>query len=423
MSGATMAPRLSFARADEINWKNLSQIIRFRPNTRPVELLHEPMVLRRIKGRQVALIADAAAAEQILFVRPHDFPKSEVQRKLACVALGEGISGTRGEQSAQQRRAIRPLFSAVLKECLAQVTVEATADAVGRWRRKGTIDLGLEMSDLALQIAWATLFGPGRYEGRDPVVTQTVQEIARASRADFLDNSKIVKRLTRHFIDSGRWKKVADSSPFSQITNPAGHSAMKLSQAELEANASVLIASGHVSTGISLAWIAWLMAALPERQNQLRESLGTWQAPERSPLLAATMNEALRLFPAVPEAMRDAKVPFEIDGVPLERGALLIVSLYALHRSQRYWEAPDSFSPERFLSGPKAPRGAFIPFSGGPYGCLGAAIAQEEISQVISSVMSQVRLKLQDRDEPAPGLETGVCLYPDRPLLVEVAGL
>lgn len=35
----------------------------------------------------------------------------------------------------------------------------------------------------------------------------------------------------------------------------------------------------------------------------------------------------------------------------------------------RYWDDPDAFKPERFLG--NYPRDAFLPFSGGPRGCIG----------------------------------------------------
>lgn len=35
----------------------------------------------------------------------------------------------------------------------------------------------------------------------------------------------------------------------------------------------------------------------------------------------------------------------------------------------RYWDEPEAFKPERFLG--NYPRDAFLPFSGGPRGCIG----------------------------------------------------
>lgn len=35
----------------------------------------------------------------------------------------------------------------------------------------------------------------------------------------------------------------------------------------------------------------------------------------------------------------------------------------------RHWDNPEAFKPERFLG--NYPRDAFLPFSGGPHGCIG----------------------------------------------------
>ncbi|WP_310622182.1 cytochrome P450 [Flexibacterium corallicola] len=418
----TPVPRMSFLSADRINWGSLSQIMRFRAHTRPSELLETPVITRKIKGRKIALIADAAAAELTLFRSPYAFPKAEVQRKVAFAALGQGLSGTPGAQNSKQRRAIRPLFSSVLKHSIHSVAAEATKDAITRWLRQGVINLSMEMSELTLQVAWATLFGTGKYQGRESLITDVTQQLSKAHKANFIGNAKIIRQLTKYLISSGRWKSLPPDNPFSTIMGSSEAHSGGLSKEEVEANATVLAASGHVTTGITLAWCLWLMTRFPAYQEKLFNNIVTSEKPAKDPLLIAVINETMRLFPPGTETMRDATVPLSIGDDEIEAGALLIISIYALHRSLRYWQDPDSFQPERFLGSMNVPRGAFIPFSGGPYGCLGAAIAQEEMVQVMSVILKHIQLTPISIDgATAMGLEAGVCLYPDRPLLVHVA--
>ena len=68
----------------------------------------------------------------------------------------------------------------------------------------------------------------------------------------------------------------------------------------------------------------------------------------------------------------------------------------------RYWDDPESFKPERFLG--NYPRDAFIPFSGGPRGCIGRGFAETEAVAVLSMIVS--RYKVEVREEPQFARET-----------------
>ena len=67
-----------------------------------------------------------------------------------------------------------------------------------------------------------------------------------------------------------------------------------------------------------------------------------------------------------------------------------------MYHTARYWPNPDAFQPERFL-GPYA-RDAFLPFSGGPRGCIGRGFAETEGVAVLSLIISRYRVEV--RDEP-----------------------
>ncbi|ENN79235.1 hypothetical protein YQE_04419, partial [Dendroctonus ponderosae] len=57
----------------------------------------------------------------------------------------------------------------------------------------------------------------------------------------------------------------------------------------------------------------------------------------------------------------------------IPKGANVVLSLFHLHRSEKYWEDPQKFDPDRFLpeNVSKITPYSYLPFSSGPRDCLG----------------------------------------------------
>lgn len=412
-------PRLEMPPLADMAWRSAADMIRFRADARPAELLERPAIVARFGKRVVALLADAPAAHEALVTRAAAFPKAKVQTALGRAAFGPGISGVDGAENTRQRQALAWLTAGGRNRGLGAIAAEAAEDAILRWRRAGRIDLYREMSRLALQIVWAGLFGDGRWRGVDPAADMASDRLRACRVDDFVGSAQVMRDLARHFETSGRWRMTAADNPLRAIASPDGLTGdAPLSQEELRANAVVFAASGHVTTGLAMAWTAWLLAGHPADQDRVADEIA---AARRSPWLRAAMSEALRLMPPGAEVMRDAREPLRAGDRDIPAGALVLVSIYALHRGPARWEAPDDFRPGRF--GPGAPRpvpGAYLPFSGGDQGCPGAGSAWAEALPVLTRVFARLHLS-PGPGAAATGLAPGACIYPDRPLIAEVA--
>jgi len=172
-----------------------------------------------------------------------------------------------------------------------------------------------------------------------------------------------------------------------------------------------LFLAGHETTAIAVSWAQYLLAQHPAVEEQvvaeLRAVLGG-RAPTVAdlPRLRCTemvVNEALRLYPPVWTIAREALGPCEVGGHDVPRGTILMMSQWVLHRDPRYFEAPETFRPERWANGlaKELPKYAYFPFGGGPRVCIGNSFAMMEAALLLATITQQFH----------------VALVPDRPVV------
>ncbi|KAI0457393.1 cytochrome P450 [Xylaria acuta] len=113
--------------------------------------------------------------------------------------------------------------------------------------------------------------------------------------------------------------------------------------------------------------------------------------------LRACIDEALRMCPPLPGTLwrqgvlNTVNSPLIVDGHYIAPGTEIGVNTYALHHNAEYFPEPFIFKPERWLPGNAAAsttvKAAFTPFSIGPRGCVGKAMAYLEASLVVAKTM------------------------------------
>lgn len=120
----------------------------------------------------------------------------------------------------------------------------------------------------------------------------------------------------------------------------------------------------------------------------------------RCKYLRACFDEALRLSPPVGGTLwrelpaNDTK-SLTIQGHVIPKGTQVGVSIYSIHHNAKYFPDPFSFRPERWLQGDEegvklrteGMYNAFTPFSSGPRGCEGKAMAYTEAGLVVAKLL------------------------------------
>jgi cytochrome P450 len=182
-----------------------------------------------------------------------------------------------------------------------------------------------------------------------------------------------------------------------------------------------MLLAGHETTSLALSWTYYLLSQHPEVGRRIvdevdsviGEARPSFAHADRLVYTRRTIEESLRLYPPAWAFSRRALGDDEICGYRIARGSLVFVIPFVLHRRPNLWPDPLRFDPDRFTPEQEAarPRFAYIPFGGGPRGCIGNQFAMLEALLIVSSIARRYRVHLlpdQDiRPEPLITLRPG----------------
>lgn len=107
---------------------------------------------------------------------------------------------------------------------------------------------------------------------------------------------------------------------------------------------------------------------------------------------------------------------FSANGRIVPKGANVFVPIYTISRSEKYFDEPEVFKPERFLderSKEKQNPFAYIPFSAGPRNCIGQKFAMYEIKSIVSKMLKNFEISLTEESKVPPTLCAELILRPE----------
>lgn len=124
----------------------------------------------------------------------------------------------------------------------------------------------------------------------------------------------------------------------------------------------------------------------------------TFESLKKAEYLKAVVNEALRMYPSVPQNFRVSTKHTSLprgggkdrqSPVFIPKGQVVAYSIYSTHRDTKYYgQDADVFRPERWFEPETKKLGwAFLPFNGGPRICLGQQFALTETSYIITRLV------------------------------------
>ena len=397
---------------------------------------HGPIARYRLRDWRQYLLTDPALIAEPLLKNPRAYVKNRFVWKHNGRFLGEGLLTSEGDTWRRKRLVQAKAFQPQHLERYAEVMTAYAEAATGSWQDGEVRDLHREMMKLTARIVARTLLGID-YEDADERIVDAMETILRelpprtTRRYRYPDwiptaanrrwNAALAQldRTVHGFIDTER-RRAATAGDAA----PAPHTLLAILMAardedgraptrkQLRDDILTLFFAGHETTAAGLSWTLWLLsqhpAALARLVDEVDTVVGTGPVRlEHLPKLewaARVIRESHRLYPPVYLIGRTPIADHAISGCPVERGSVVQISSWVLHRDPERYPDPDAFLPERWTPAFEAslPRFGYLPFGGGPRTCIGERYAIMESLIVLATIVRDWRFDYAGRKPPRP---------------------
>ncbi len=433
--------------------------------------------------QKVYLVSRPEWIEDVLVKSAGKFGKG-VALERAKALLGNGLLTAAGQVHLKHRRMIQPLFHRQHVQGFADTMVRHAT----RWRDSiapgARLDITREMSGLTLAIIGETMFSSNVQGDADEVREALTHAVAGFGIAfipgfDYLSKlplpmfvrirkarerlDKVIHRVIAERragadkpkglsprmdeglsprMDEGFSPRMDLVSMLLAARDPENPDEGGMGDQQIRDEAMTIFLAGHETTANAMAWTWHLLGTAPAVEARLHDELdrvlgsGT-DTPEgvspRTPTVEdvpklewtrAIVSESMRLFPPAWTMGRRVLEPHTIGGHVIEKGSLVILSQWVVHRDPRWWDEPEAFNPARWLSpsvssassaaldvsasSAARPRYAYFPFGGGTRVCIGEAFAWTEAILLLATIAQRWRFT----PHAAPTTEPRITLRP-----------
>jgi len=178
-------------------------------------------------------------------------------------------------------------------------------------------------------------------------------------------------------------ERIADPSLLSVLARAAPD---RLTNAEIIANALIVLFGGIETTESTILNVIWTLLQHPDALSAIRAD---WS------LLPRAIEEAMRWEPAVQSCTRHLAAPVTLHGVTLDTGSTIQCMLGAANRDPAHFPDPDRYDMAR------ANAGDHLSFGSGKHFCLGAALSRAEVQLTVERLFRRYSALRLDPEHPS----------------------
>jgi cytochrome P450 len=374
--------------------------------------------------REAIVTTNPVVIQHVLKTNSENYQKSEIQVKRMGHFLGKGLLTSHGEVWRTQRRLIQKGFDRKQLDILSSLMQDSLAESLrdfDRQARIGPVDIYPQLMKITFEMVGRSLFGAHLKDEDIHLISRTI-----ATVQEFLVRQTIQPYLNPWFGVSGELRRheemrtradgilldyikqrrrEAPGHDLLQILLDARYSDGAGMSDELVLSESMqLLVAGHETSSNALSWLLYLLSSRPDCLERLRQEFDSvlggaplsYSDVPKLEFAAQVTQEALRLYPPFWMVDRMALSDDRVGDLTIPRGSTVVVFIYGVQHSPRYWPNPESFDPERFSKANEKlhPAFAYLPFGAGPRGCIGGNYATLQILLILSVLLRKYNLQL-----------------------------
>jgi cytochrome P450 len=385
----------------------------------------------RLGHLKCILINHPELIESVLVKNNRNFAKHYGVR-FARPVLGDGLLTSDGEHWRRQRQLAAPAFHSDRVATYGANMVDAIVRSIDTWQDGQVRDVHVDMMQLALDIVAKSLFGADIHDGHaiDVALRSAIANFAARSTSTIPlpawvptpDNLRLrtairqLNQIVQRIIEKRRADGERRGDLLSTFINARDDDdGTAMTDRQLSDQVRTFLLTGHETTALALTWTWYLLARHPQAQAALQLELqtvldGRLPAVSDLPSLKYTgqvVTEAMRLYSPSFVIGRQARAGCELGGYQISAGTTVFMSQWLVHRDARYYELPEQFEPERWVTerAKMLPKMAYFPFGGGPRACIAANFAMMECVLVLATIAQHWSFALSEPNrlvEPAP---------------------
>ncbi|MBF6647290.1 cytochrome P450 [Methylobacter sp. BlB1] len=387
------------------------------------------LVSFRLATRQLYLFSHPQLVEQALVKQSHNFVKMYNPKKPTGLSLilGQGLLTSQGDLWRRQRRLMQPVFQRANLTSMLPQMITAGNNLLHRWQQLGDeaqVNLADEMMQLALEVITQTMFSTSVLDkvgeiasALDTGLKYAAKTISNpltpplfiptpANRA-FRQATGVLDDIIYSMINQRRSQSSAQRDLLSMLLKVRDDdTGNPMSDQQIRDEVITIFTAGHETTANVLTWTLYLLARHPdvlaklkaELHDQLQGNTPDAESLQQLAYTRAVLSEAMRIRPPAGILIRKISQDTEIDGYALKADSLAIFSIYNVHHHPDYWQQPEQFDPERFLTAEKR-KFAYMPFGTGERVCIGNHFALLESQLLLSMIVQHYDVELLNADE------------------------
>jgi cytochrome P450 len=374
--------------------------------------------------KEAIVTIDPAVIQHVLKSNAENYQKSDIQVKRMGHFLGKGLLTTHGEAWRTQRRLIQKGFDRKQLEALSSIMQDSLAESLRDFDKQagaGPVDIYPRLMKMTFAMVARSLFGARLKDEDIDLVSHTistVQEfIVRQTLQPYLNPWFAVSgELRRHEEMRARADRILLEYIVRRRHQAPGHDLLQtlmdaryndgegMSDELVLSESMQLLVAGHETSSNALSWLLYLLSSRPDCLERMRQEFNTvldgaplsYDDVPRLEYASQVIQEALRLYPPFWMIDRMAIADDRAGDLAIPRGSTVIVFVYGAHHAPRFWQAPERFDPERFTKANEKLQTPFtyLPFGGGPRGCIGGNYAMLQILMILSTLLGRYDFQL-----------------------------